>query len=234
MTVIARLAWKRLVRGRAIYLSAVLFVLPVAVALLVLRMPDAAERISSVGELAFRSLVLLAPVIHLAGALGEELDGQTYTYFWSRPIAREAVVLGKLLAIAPFLVVLSVAAVGLAFAIAGATADELARTLPAVALGTVAACAFAVGIGALVPRHPLVAALAWVLIAEQILPAVPAIQNLSVVHHVQVIAALPRQQLIGGGTPIGSVIALLLLTGLWLGIAIWRTRRIEPGSVSPS
>jgi hypothetical protein len=238
--VMARLSWKRLVRGRALWLSVILFVVPLGVAVLTLRLPSAEERWSSVAEIIFRSLVLLAPVNHLASALGEELDGQTYTYFWSRPIGREVILAGKLLAVTPIIVLLAVLALVLAFAItsAGGGASDpawLLRAIPAAALGVVTASAFAVGLGALVPRHPLVASLAWVLLAEQILPAVPAVQNLSAVHHVEVVAALPQpQQATMGGTQVGSVVALLVLAALWLAIAIWRVKRIEPGSVSAS
>ena len=237
--VMTGLAWKRLGRGRALWLSLVLFVIPLLVAVATLRIDSAAERWSSVAELTFRSLVLLAPVIHLAGALGEELDGQTYTYFWSRPVGRDIVLLGKLLAVTPLLMLLAMLALALAFVIvsAGAGTSELAwlgRAAPAAALGVLAASAFAVGLGALVPRHPLVVSLAWVFLGEQILPAVPAVQNLSAVHHVEVIAALPQPQQTASGTPTGSVVALIVLAALWLTLAIWRVHRIEPGSVSPS
>lgn len=237
--VVAGLAWKRLVRGRALWLSAALVLIPLAVAAATLRIDRAEERWSSVAELVFRSLVLLAPVIHLAGALGEELDGQTYTYFWSRPIAREVVVLGKLVAVTPLLMVLAAATLGLVFVIvsAGGGTTQVAwlwRAVPAAVLGVLAASAFAVGLGALVPRHPLVVSLAWVFLGEQILPAVPAVQNLSAVHHVEVIAALPVPQVPAHGTPTGSIVALFVLTIFWLTIAIWRVHRIEPGSVSTS
>lgn len=235
--VIARLTWLRLVRGRAIWITVLLCTIPILVALVAaLQVPDAAERWSIVAELSFRSLVLLAPVVHLAGALGEETDGKTYTYLWSRPIPRRAVLLGKMLAMTPLLCVLAPAALvgGYLIVAAGAGSVEpawLARALPAAALGVVTASTFALGLGALVPRHPLVAALAWVFIGEQILPAVPAVQNLSALHHVEVLAALPHPPSSITGQPAGSAIALLVLAGVWLTVALWRVQAFEPGSV---
>ncbi len=232
--VIAGLAWKRLVRGRSIWLSVLLLLVPVLLAVAAsLGAPDPAERWTMVAVLSFRSLVLLAPVVHLAGALADEIEGKTYTYLWSRPIPREAVLLGKLVAVTPALAVLAPLALAVAWAIVAAGPGEtdpawLLRALPAAALGVVAASAFALGLGALVPRHPLVAALSWVFFGEQVLPAVPAVQNLSALHHVQVLAALPRAQL-GSGDPLGAAVALVVLTALWLGVAIARVRTVEPG-----
>src|SRR5262249_10826349 len=121
---------------------------------------------------------------------------------------------------------------GYAIVAAGPGAVEpvwLARALPAAALGVVAASAFAVGLGALVPRHPLVAALAWVFVGEQGLPFVPSVQNLSALPHVGVLAALPRAPLGSSGDAAHAAIGLVLLTAVWLAVAVWRVRTLEPG-----
>jgi len=237
MMVVARLAWKRLVRGRAIYVTVLLSCVPILLALATaVGIADPAERWTIVAELTFRSLVLIAPVVHLAGALAEETDGKTYTYFWSRPIAREVVLAGKMLAVTPLLAVVAPIALAVGFVIVAAGPGQsdpawLARAAPAAALGVVAASAFAVGLGTLVPRHPLVAALGWAFLVEQVLPLVPAVQNLSAVHHVEVIAALPRPPDSISGQPLGSVLGLIILTVVWLAVARWRVRTFEPGSV---
>jgi hypothetical protein len=224
---LVRLNWKRLARGRLIWVAALLLVVPfLAVAGAALD-PQANERLLVAGEASLRSLVLLAPVLLLAGFVADENEARTYTYLWSRPIRRQALAVARLLAVTPALAVLAAVAVGAALALAGIDAEGAVRALAAAALGVVAASAFAIGIGALFPRHPIVVALGWVFFAEQILSAVPAVQNLSVLHHVEVIAQLP-------GGPSGSAgraaCALALLTALWLGLAWWRLDRIELGS----
>src|SRR5262252_8274854 len=102
----ARLSWLRLWRGRAVWLTALLLAVPPVVALgTSVRLADAGARWSAVADLSFRSLVLIAPVIHLAGALADEIEGKTYTYLWSRPIRREIILAGKVLAVTPLLAV---------------------------------------------------------------------------------------------------------------------------------
>jgi hypothetical protein len=233
---IARLTLRRLLRGRTLWVTALLLLMPILLAAAAsIDIERAADRWSMVAEISFRSLVLLAPVVHLAGALGEETEGRTYTYLWSRPIRREAVILGKMLAVTPVLAVLAPAALAAGYAIvaAGRGASDpawLLRAMPAAALGVVAASAFAVGLGALVPRHPLVAALSWVALAEQVLPAVRSVQNLSALYHVEVIADLPSSPNGVSGDPGGAALALVVLTAIWLGVALARVRSYEPGS----
>jgi ABC-type transport system involved in multi-copper enzyme maturation permease subunit len=199
------------------------------------RIGDPDGRWPLVVELSFRSLVLLAPVLHLAPAIGEEQDGKTYTYLWSRPIRREAILLGKLLAIAPAAALAAVVVLLAEFGIVAlgpATPDvgSLPRVLLAAVAGVAAASAYALGVGSLFPRHPLVAAMAYVFFAEQILPQVKAIQNLSTLYHVKRIAAVADPSFVGeAGVPEGLA-GLAILSAIWLAIAIWRVRRVELGS----
>jgi hypothetical protein len=233
---LARLTWLRLARGRTLWITALLFLVPIVLAALTLvRIEDPALRWSIVAELSFRSLVLLAPVLHLAPVIGEENEGKTYTYLWSRPVPRAALVLGKMAAIVPLLVAVTLVGLGLGFLLVALGPGEvqggwLPRALLGAAAGVVAASCFAVGIGALVPRHPLVVCLAYIFIAEQILPVIPAVQNVSVLYHAQHVARLPRSPLGHGETTGAALLALALLSAAWLAIALWRVRRIEFGS----
>jgi hypothetical protein len=221
---IARLAWMRMWRGKLIWVTGILLVLPILAALAVVFGPDHhhADRWNDVAEMTFRSLVLLAPVLHLAPVLGEELDGKTYTYLWSRPLSRQAVVLGKLLAFTPAMAIAAAAVVAAAYMIIQPGEDNLLRVIGATVAGVVAASAFAVGIGSLLPRHPLVLALAYVMFAEQILPSVPAVNNVATLYHVGVIAGIDPS-----GDAGRSLVGLALLTGIWLGVAMWRASGLE-------
>jgi ABC-type transport system involved in multi-copper enzyme maturation permease subunit len=232
VSAIARLTWMRLARGRMVWAVAALIVVPILVAAFTtVRARDLGERWPIVAETTLRSLVLLAPILLLAGAIAEESEGKTYTYLWSRPIRRQAVVAGKLLAIVPALIATSALALAAAFAVValGPGAVEpvsLLRVVGGAALGVVAASASAVGIGAVFPRHPLVVALGWIFFAEQVLPSVKAVQNLSALYHVRAIADLPDSS----GDAASALVALAVLTAFWLAVAWWRVGALELGS----
>jgi ABC-type transport system involved in multi-copper enzyme maturation permease subunit len=235
VTTLARLTWKRVLRGRTKYPTMVLLAVPPVLAATTLaRVEDPASRWSIVAELTLRSLVLLAPVLHLATAVNEENEGKTYTYLWSRPVARQSLLFGKMLALVPGLAALAVLSLAVAYAIVGLGPGEmlpiwLARAALAAPLGVLAASCFAVGIGALFTRHPLVVAFGYVFFGEQILPQVQAIQNISTLYHVKTIAALPRGFVTSGDLG-GAVLALAILSAIWLGLAVWRVRRLEFGT----
>lgn len=234
---VARLAWRRLWRGRTIWATAILVIVPLGVAALMLA-PSLSEGDKSwtmVCELTFRSLVVLAPVLHLAPAINEENDGKTYTYLWSRPVRREALLYGKLLAVAPAVALAATASLITGFILLSLGPNRpdvslLPRALLAVAVGVTAASCYALGIGALFPRHPLVAAMAFIFFGEQILPEVNAVQNVSVLYHVRTVAALPYSPYPWEGSLAKGLIALAILSAVWLSIAVWRVRRLELGS----
>ncbi len=222
---IARLAWKRLWRSRTIWMSAILFVAPVLLAgMTAARMRNADERWDRVAELALRSMVLLAPVVHLATALSDELEARTYTYLWSRPISRSSILLGKMLAVTPALVGLGLVSMAATWALCGA-GHGLGAALLATGVGIVAASAFAVGIGALFPRHPLVVALGYVFFAEQILPEVPSVQRLTTLFHVTQIANVGDDRGLEGR--LSALVTLAILSAIWLALALWRVRSTE-------
>jgi hypothetical protein len=225
---IARLTWKRLWRGKSIWVTGILVLVPIALAAMAIAgVAQAEERWSIVGTITLRSLVLLAPVLHLAPAVGEESEGKTYSYLWSRPVPREALVLGKMLAITPLLAVVSAAAVSLAWLIsAPGHVEWLGTSVLAAVLGVVASSCFGVGVGSLFPKHPLVVAFGYMFLFEQVLPEIEAVQSISVLFHTEQIARLPHRM----HHDSGGVIGLAVLAALWLGIAIWRVRRTEFGS----
>jgi hypothetical protein len=227
---VARLYWKRLWRGKMIWISGLLVVVPLGLAAVTASRDDPAQRFSLVFEMTLRSLVLLVPVLHLAPAIGEEAEGKTYTYLWSRPVSRPAVLWGKLLVVVPLAIVATAAVLAAAFGIVGGDPAWLWRAELGAAAGVVGASAFAVGVGALFPRHPLVVTLAWVFFAEQILPEVKAIQNLSIVFHAETIADPPRPMIHVGNDPAGAVLAIAILSAIWLGVAVWRVSRMEFGT----
>jgi ABC-type transport system involved in multi-copper enzyme maturation permease subunit len=228
--IIARYAWMRLWRGKSYWISVILALAPVVVAL----MPfEASERWHNALELAIQ-IVPLSAAIHLAHAVAEELESATVTYLWSRPIARTALLVGKLLAALPVVLGVAVVPVAVAWAIThvealtgGATAlagstGALATAVAATSLGGITAAMVAAGLGALFPRQAFVVALAYLLFLDKILGAIPNLGYVSIMHHMRALA--------GVHTDVGrtaAAIALLALALLWLGIGIARLRTLE-------
>ncbi len=210
--VIARLTWMRLVRGRAIWLVLVLLCLPIGAAWLVRAV---GRDWSSVEWLAHVTLVSAA--ILLSGAVGEELENKTHTYLWARPISRDALILGKFVAIVPALLLASLATTAAAYLIAGESGWQMLRTLASHALAGLAASAVSVAVGALFPKHPLVVAVGYLLAADSIMYFLPAsLRQLSILTHADALA--------NGEAPGQAAVALFLHTAFWLGLAIWRGR----------
>jgi ABC-type transport system involved in multi-copper enzyme maturation permease subunit len=232
---VARLSFKRLLRSRTLLATVILAVIPIPVAVLaLLNINDPRERWHVVAEFTLRSLVLLAPVLHLAPAINEENEGKTYTYLWSRPIRREELLFGKLLAVTPAAAALAVSALAVGFGIlsigGGTDPIWLVRALVAAVAGVFAASCFALGIGALFPRHPLIVAMGYVIFAEQILPQMRALQNVSTLYHAKTIAGLRILSDQAAGTMVEGLIGFAILSAVWLSLAVWRIRRMEMGS----
>jgi hypothetical protein len=60
---------------------------------------------------------------------------------------------------------------------------------------------------------------------------VPAVQNISVLYHVQNVARTPHlAQRFAVEDTATALLALVVLSVLWLGLALWRVRRFEFGS----
>lgn len=229
VVVLAGLAWRRLWRGRSLYITAILAALALALALLLPRRIDVAERWEALATFWLSFLVTVGAAVHLASAVGEEIETRTFTYLWSRPVPRTAVLLGKLLAVVPVLagaslLVLPAAYVLVTGAEAGAHVDWLVRGVAGAIAGTVAASAFAVGAGAIFPRHPFLFTLGYLLAAEQFLWRIPNVANVSFLYHARIVAGLDP-----GGVG-GALLGLALLTAFWLALGLWRVSTADYGA----
>src|SRR5688572_20755275 len=103
---IAAITLRRLVRGRALWVGGLVAGLPIAFAAL-LHQSNARATGTIVDVTAFETLVLaVLPALFVASSIGEEIEDRTTTYLWSRPIPRWAVLVGKLCALVPVIIVL--------------------------------------------------------------------------------------------------------------------------------
>ncbi|NUP06981.1 MAG: ABC transporter permease subunit [Polyangiaceae bacterium] len=223
-SILAKIAWLRLVRGRTYYITIVLALVPLLLAALEQGSHPKSPWNAAV-EATLRFVVPLGAAIHVSGAVGDELEQRTFTYLWSRPIPRSSVVVGRLLIMIPLLFALSVVVLGLSFAIAstGVDAEDFARAIGACAASTIVCCIFAVGGGALFPRQPMLFTIGVFLTVEQFLFAIPAAKYLSIVAHSRVLAGLDPEDT----NMTAAAVGLTLLGAIWLAIALFRVSTAE-------
>lgn len=223
--ILARLGWLRLLRGKTLYVTLLLALVPIALAAIEDGTQPKGAWDAAV-EAVLRFVVPLGAAIHVSGAVGEELDQKTFTYLWSRPLPRSAVVVGRLIVMTPLLFALAALSMLVSYAFAtrsGATMDDLVRGLGAVFASALTCSFFAAGGGAMFPRQPMLFTMGVFLTVEQVLFAIPAAKNLSIVAHTRVIAGLEGNDASVGGALLG----LLFLGVAWLGMGLFRVNNAE-------
>jgi ABC-type transport system involved in multi-copper enzyme maturation permease subunit len=233
IAILARLTWLRLRRGRAKWVSALLALTPPVLGLL-LELDESLDPGDRWKLVLYLSLVpvLLATALHLASAVGDELESRTYTYLWSRPMPRRALIFGKLLGTLPMVAVAFFVSITVLWAViwqgdAGAHLGELGRALFGVAGAIVASAALALVAGTFFPRYPLAIMLGYVLIGDQLLSIVPAVRQLSITYQAGQLAGVAMPGMPMDGTLTSGLVTLLALTAVWLGLALWRVERTE-------
>ncbi|HEX8109174.1 MAG TPA: ABC transporter permease [Kofleriaceae bacterium] len=215
---LAGVTLKRLTRGKALWIAAVLAALPVVFAAVL----QGRGRPASPNELLAPSLLLFAvlPALLVGASVGEEIEDRTSTYLWSRPIVRWAVLAGKLIALTPIVVALSVGGWALATA--------LARGVPSIAgclglaAGAVATSLVVAGIAVVVPRHGMALTIAYMLVDLFVGELPFSLQQLAVTYHIRVLAGLE-----GAPAVAAPLIGLAVIAGVWTAIGLSRIRRIE-------
>ena len=218
---IAAITLRRLLRGRTLWVAGVIALVPVAFGA-VLRTQGQHEDLAD-ELLTFQMLVLaVLPPMFIASSIGEEIEDRTMTYLWSRPIPRWAVVLGKLLALAPISVALVVVSWPLGCSLGLAAAPPL-RSHLALAGAAAVVSAIATGIAVLVPRHGMALTIGYMLLDFWIGIMPASIQTLSVLHHVTAVSFPPPE-----GTDVATAaLWLAVVGGGWLGAGLWRIRELE-------
>lgn len=215
--VLARLTLVRVLRGRAVWVSGAIAAFPILFAFVARdRAPDLADQL-----LVFEQFVLaILPAMFVASSIGEEIEDRTMTYLWSRPLPHGAVLAGKLVALIPLVIALSLACwLG---SLAAGNAPITARGIAGIATGAAAICILAAGMALLVPRQGTALTICYLLFFDLPFGYLPAsLRAVSVSFHTRVLC----------GAEAGSVAASLgelgVLVAIWGGVAIWRLRRLE-------
>jgi ABC-type transport system involved in multi-copper enzyme maturation permease subunit len=214
---LAGVTLKRLGRGKALWIGAAFAALPVVVAAVL-----QARGRASPSELFAPSILLFAvlPALLVGASVGEEIEDRTSTYLWSRPIARWAVLAGKLIALTPIVVALSVG--GWAIANALATGAPSVASCLGLAAGAIASSLVVAGIAVVVPRHGMALTIAYMLV-DLFVGGLPfSLQQLSVTYQTRALAGLDGEPAI-----VAPLIGLAVIAGVWTAIGVRRIRRIE-------
>ncbi|MBI4508205.1 MAG: hypothetical protein HY698_01130 [Deltaproteobacteria bacterium] len=223
----ARLNIRRLLRGRSAWLVLLLMLMPILASAWPAGAGGAQDRFAAAVESVLRFLINLSAAVLLAGAVRDELEGKTYAYLWSRPFARPALLLGKLVAVAPSLAVVSTLSLVVAALISDAPLTALLRSIGAAALASVAASAVALGVAAAWPRHAMSLALFVLVLVEQVAWFIPKANQATVLFHSRVVAGLSTDPELGVAS---SALTIGVLAAAWLSLGIMRVMGHEETS----
>jgi ABC-type transport system involved in multi-copper enzyme maturation permease subunit len=210
----------RLGRGKALWIGLVIAALPVAYATGVRARhvtphPDDALTLSLL-------VLALLPAMFVGASIGEEIEDRTSTYLWSRPIARGAVLAGKLCALTPIAIALIVAGWYAAIRIWTQAPPSLISCL-ALAAGCVASSLIAAGVATVVPKHGMALTIGYLLV-DTFVGAMPfSVSELSITYQTRTLASL------SDGPPVIAtpLIAMAAVAGVWTVIGVLRIRRLE-------
>ncbi|MEO8701612.1 MAG: ABC transporter permease [Kofleriaceae bacterium] len=224
LAVIAALTVRRVLRGRILWASALVALLPVGFAYIIGQRDESAIEVTA-KIFAFELLVLaVLPALFVAASMGEEIEDRTTTYLWSRPVPRWAVPAGKLVAMVPMIWVISLASWTLALVV-GAGELPSASSYAALLLGSTALSIVAAAIAILVPRHGMALTICYMLFLDLSLGIMPAaIRFVSVTQHARAIAGLADEPT---DSPTSAVIGIAAIAAIWAIVGLARIRRLE-------
>lgn len=216
---LASITLTRLGRGKALWIGILIGALP-AVFTTVLKAISITPDFQPL--IAVCTLVLgVLPAMFIGASIGEEIEERTSTYLWSRPIARWAVVVGKLCALTPIVIALSVGGWVIAVFLWFGAAPTLMSCL-ALAGGGLAASLIAAGTATVLPKHGMALTIGYMLV-DGFIGAMPAsLRELSITHQMHVLTGLFDTHAI-----VTPVIAMVIVSGIWCAIGFLRIQRLE-------
>lgn len=217
ITTLFGVTWKRLLRGRALWVCGLIAVLPAVIAAALRSDRDTPELMRFA---IFRVMAILPPIL-VASSVGEDIEDRTITYVWSRPIARWTLLVGKIATLAPVAAIVTAAGWALAATLKGDPVQP--QQLVGFALGSIAVSMISAGIATLVPRQGMALSLIYLVVVDPTMGAIPAsVHDISVTKQVWLLTGLEHADSV-----VAPFITLAIIAGLWLAIGFWRIRRLE-------
>lgn len=221
VSTVASVTLTRLGRGKALWIGLLLAALPVINAKIVHTYAEKLRASPSEMFAASLGLLVLLPAMFIGASIGEEIEERTATYLWSRPVARWAVIAGKLCALAPIVIALIVGGWFAAHEIWVGGAPTLTSCV-ALAAGCLAASLIAAGVASVLPKHGMGFTIAYMFV-DIFVGALPfSLRELSVTHQAAVLSQLGDSREIT--TP---AIMLIMASGVWSVIGLLRIQRLE-------
>lgn len=217
---LAGVTLKRLGRGKALWIGALLSALPLIYAAVA---HQGQTRFEPRTQFALSELLLaVLPAMFVGASVGDEIDDRTSTYLWSRPLARWAVLAGKLVALTPIVVALIVVGWYAAAQLATGSGPPVA-SLIAFAAAAIASSLMVAGIAVVVPKHSTALTIGYMLV-DLFVGALPfSLQSLSVSYHAQVMSGLfdaPQAY-------VAPAVGMAAIAAFWFAIGLVRVRRLE-------
>jgi ABC-2 type transport system permease protein len=221
---VAAVTFRRMMRGRILWVIGGLSLLPFAVAgMAKLADSDPVDAWDGIVAIWSYLIAILVPLL-LAGSIGEEIEERTASYLWSRPLPRWSIIGGKLVALVPTLWIILTASLLVTTTLYSIGLDEPARILGACVLGVTALSAVTAGIASLTPRVGTLIALGYLVILDRNLAWFSgAIAKVSIAYHMLNLAGVHKAH----EATLEAAAWLIGMSVVWMGVAAWRIRRIE-------
>jgi ABC-type transport system involved in multi-copper enzyme maturation permease subunit len=236
----ARLAWLGLRRRKLLWILAGLLLLPaLASGVLVAEGNGGRDLFDNMMQPYFFFLIPFVPALLLSSAVGDEVDGKTWTFVFARPAPRGAMLAGKWAAATAAATALTAAALALSFALAMTRLSDdflpellhFLRVEAAAMIGVAAFGALAAAIGTLFVRHPLVATLIYLGAVEATLGSAPLVVNVATLSwQLRNLADLGQPSNYGPSAHVPALLSLALLVSVpsaLLALAGWKLRTAE-------
>jgi ABC-type transport system involved in multi-copper enzyme maturation permease subunit len=160
------------------------------------------------------------PTLLLASTLGDDVEGKTYTFWFARPQPRAAMLLGRWAAATAAAAAIMAIALALSWGLSmiRLSTDFLpelihfARTELGALLGVAAFGALAIAIGTFFVKHPLIAAIVYLLLIEATLGSTPLVINVVALSwHLRNLADLGQPSNFGPTAHLSVLISAVIL-----------------------
>jgi ABC-2 type transport system permease protein len=216
LATMARLTFVRLSRGKLMWISMAIGLLPILYAAAGF---DAKDPVGGVFVIEMVVLSVMAPLF-VAPSIGEEIEDRTATYLWSRPLPRWTILAGKLLALAPVAMAITVVSWIGAIAIKTHELPPVA-TIVGLAGGALAISAISAAIAVLVPKQGMALAIIY-MIVDGIVGLFPgSIRLISVTQAATAVGGINDTSATTGA------IAMVVIAAVWFAVAFRRIGRLE-------
>jgi ABC-type transport system involved in multi-copper enzyme maturation permease subunit len=236
----ARLAWLMLRRKKLIWICAGLSLLPALGSIVLVAQGNGGRDLyDNQMQLYFSFMVPFVPTLLLAPAVSDEVEGKTWTFLFARPAPRVTMLIGKFVAATAAGAAILAASLAVAWAVSltrlstdfGPELVHFLLTELAAILGVAAFGALAAALGTAFVKHPLIAALIYLLVVETFLGSRPVILNVVAISwHLRNLADLGQPANFGPTAHLPaalSAVLLLALPALLLSLAGLRLKSAE-------